>query len=113
MGTCVVVSGGARGPDRVAERTARRLGYPEARIHLPNWKLHGRAAGMIRNKTIVDDSDGLILFWDGKSSGTKGTIELTRRAEKPLILILESDRSLEMEMERWETGWIRRILESE
>lgn len=88
LGRCVIISGGAEGVDITAEEEARRLGYPEPVVYLPNWKQHKRAAGMIRNRTIVEDSDGLVVFWDGVSPGTRGTIELAKKAGKPYILVM-------------------------
>jgi len=91
LGRCVVVSGGAEGVDITAEKEARRLGYPEPVVHLPNWKQHKKAAGMIRNRLIVEDSDGLIVFWDGASPGTRGTLKLAKQAKKPYILVMISN----------------------
>lgn len=88
LGRCVIVSGGAEGVDITAEEEARRLGYPEPAVYLPNWKQHKKAAGMIRNRIIVEDSDGLVVFWDGVSPGTKGTIELAKKVGKPYILVM-------------------------
>jgi hypothetical protein len=75
----VVVSGGARGVDRVAATEAIKCGlcvdeYPA------EWDRLGKSAGFARNQTIVDNCDELHAFWDGQSNGTKHTIELARRA---------------------------------
>lgn len=102
LGRCVIVSGGAEGVDINAEEEARWLGYPEPIIHLPNWKQYKKAAGMIRNRTIVEDSDGLIIFWDGVSSGTRGTIELAKQAKKPYILVMAANGMvLSLEKVNW------------
>lgn len=79
----VVVSGGALGVDYTAESAAKDRGM-DAHIYRANWKLHGRRAGFIRNKQIVDYADRVVAFWDGSSSGTAHTIQLTRLARKPL-----------------------------
>ena len=79
----VVVSGGARGVDSVAAGAARARGL-EVAEHLPDWKTYGRAAGMVRNKAIVRDADRVAAFWDGVSGGTANTIDITRRAGKPV-----------------------------
>ena len=102
LGRCVVVSGGAKGVDITAEKEARRLGYPEPAIHLPKWKQQGRAAGMIRNRLIIEDSDGLIIFWDGVSPGTAGTLKLAKQAKKPHILVMISNgMTLAIEKVNW------------
>lgn len=47
----------------------------------------GKAAGFMRNQTIVDRSDEVYAFWDGESRGTKDTINKTLRARKNLTVI--------------------------
>ena len=85
----VVVSGGARGVDRIAEIAASRHGL-ETSIHLPDWDLHGKAAGFIRNRQIVDDADEVVAFWDGGSRGTKSTIDLAKKQGKPVRVFYDS-----------------------
>lgn len=70
----VIMSGGARGVDRLAEKWARELEYPLS-IHKPDWKRYGRGAGLIRNRCMVDDADALLAIWDGHSRGTCHVIE--------------------------------------
>lgn len=51
-----------------------------------NWKMYGKAAGMIRNKEMLDSVVGLeglkycLAFWDGKSKGTHNMITLCSSA---------------------------------
>lgn len=89
-----VVSGGANGVDKMAERWAKEQGL-ECRVFPAEWG-HGRAAGPIRNKLIVDHlmvnsltiSDGFMIAMpkvnaDGSySRGTKNSIELAEKAGK-------------------------------
>ena len=77
----VVITGGARGVDTIAEQTARTCGL-DVVVHPANWTLHGKAAGQIRNQIVVDDCDRLVAFWDGTSPGTKGAISLASKAGK-------------------------------
>jgi hypothetical protein len=72
--TTTVVSGGARGVDRAAEQAARKRGL-EVIVHRAEWERFGWTAGYERNKLIVADADGLVAFWDGKSRGTRDSIE--------------------------------------
>ena len=39
--------------------------------HPANWGLYGRGAGPIRNAEMVKDSDGVVVFWNGESSGAE------------------------------------------
>jgi len=82
-----IVSGGARGADAMGKKFARnhRLRYEE---YSADWEKYGNSAGMIRNKEIVDNSDAVILFWDGKSSGTKNTLETVMARGLPHVLVI-------------------------
>lgn len=80
-----IVSGGAKGADSLAERYAFDNGI-ETIIFIPDWKRHGRGAGMIRNKAIVSAADVIVAFWDGTSKGTKNSIELAKKAGKRVIV---------------------------
>ncbi len=82
---CIVVSGGARGIDTLAREAAESTGcyYEE---FLPDWKTYGKKAGFLRNQTIVDSCDELHAWWDGKSRGTAHSIELAKKAGKPVII---------------------------
>lgn len=82
----IVVTGGARGADRIAERLARERGLAVEVIRA-DWQTYGRAAGMLRNRTLVERCDRVIAFWDGKSPGTRHTIELARMAGKRVEVI--------------------------
>lgn len=82
----VVISGGARGVDRVAASAARAAGHT-VREFLPDWDRHGKSAGFKRNAQIVEASDRLVAFWDGKSRGTADTIEKARQADLTITVI--------------------------
>ena len=83
-----VVSGGAIGPDSWAAHEARRCGLAVITF-LPDWKTHGRAAGMIRNSAIVEACDLLVAFWRGASRGTADSVGKARRAGKPFEIFTE------------------------
>ena len=81
-----VISGGAKGADLLGERFAKCWKI-ETRVFLPNWNELGKKAGFVRNQQIVDACDIVLAFWDGKSKGTKHTIDLARLAKKPTFII--------------------------
>lgn len=83
----VIVSGGAKGADTLAEQFAREWGIPVL-VLLPNWDKFGRSAGMIRNKSILDNCDKLVAFWDGRSPGTVNSINMANKNNKLLKVIL-------------------------
>lgn len=81
-----VVSGGAKGADTLGHKWA-----VENKLYVdtysPNWRKFGKGAGYIRNITIIDNSNVIIAFWDGKSKGTKHTIDNTKKKGKKCIII--------------------------
>lgn len=81
----MVVSGGAAGADRLAERWAEENHIPTT-IYKPDWKKYGKAAGLMRNREIVNDSDLVIAFWNGWSKGTASSIDLAKEMGKGLII---------------------------
>lgn len=70
----MIVSGGAKGADSLAEKYSRERAIPIA-IYEPDYIKYGKSAPIIRNKEIVRLSDLVIAFWDGKSTGTKFVID--------------------------------------
>lgn len=69
-----VVSGGARGADSIGSDWASARGL-DALIFLPEYEKYGRSAPFRRNTDIVENSDIIVAFWDGKSTGTKDSLE--------------------------------------
>lgn len=81
-----IVSGGARGVDSAAEMEARVQGM-EVIVFLPDWNKHGKKAGFLRNIDIVNAADRVVAFWDGESKGTQHSINLAKKAGKPVEVI--------------------------
>jgi len=73
-----IVSGTARGADKLGERYAREKGY-DIKQFPANWDKFGKSAGYIRNDEMAKYSDMLIAFWDGTSKGTKHMIDLANK----------------------------------
>lgn len=80
-----LISGGAIGADTYAQMYAEKNNI-KIQIFKPDWKRYGRSAGMIRNKLIVNTCDFLIAFWDGKSKGTKNSIDLAKKQKKKVLI---------------------------
>ena len=72
-----IVSGGARGADRLGERYAREHGLKLTRFPA-NWEAEGRRAGYIRNRRMAQYADALVAFWDSESPGTRHMIKIAR-----------------------------------
>jgi hypothetical protein len=82
----VFVSGGAVGADKCGEQFARENDL-SCEIYKPDWKQYGKRAGFIRNETIVQKSELIIAFWDGKSKGTRNTISLAKKYNVPVRVV--------------------------
>ena len=79
------VSGTARGADRMGEEWARLHKVPVKKFPA-DWDTHGKSAGHIRNAEMAEYGDVLIAYWDGKSRGTKGMIDLaTKKGLKVIV----------------------------
>ncbi len=82
-----IVSGGALGIDSCAADYAKVMGIKLTEF-LPDYRRYGKGAPIRRNKQIAEYADEGIAFWDGKSKGTKNTIELFKKLGKPITVIL-------------------------
>lgn len=69
-----VFSGTADGADKLGERWASECGIL-VRKFKPRWQQHGLAAGPIRNAEMAKEAHLCVLFWNGKSRGTKNMLE--------------------------------------
>lgn len=69
-----VVSGTARGVDKLGERYAVENVIPITRF-VPDWNKYGKRAGFLRNAEMGDYAEALVAVWDGESRGTKQMID--------------------------------------
>lgn len=81
-----IVSGTARGADKLGEQYAKERGYQLA-LFPADWDTHGKSGGAIRNADMAKYADALIAFWDGSSRGTKHMIETMRFMNKPVKVV--------------------------
>ncbi|MBR2467308.1 MAG: DUF2493 domain-containing protein [Clostridia bacterium] len=82
-----IVSGGARGVDTLAANYAKQHGLKLTEF-LPEYERYGRAAPILRNQKIVNYSDKIIVFWDGKSKGTLSVINYAKKIGKAYDIII-------------------------
>lgn len=74
----VVITGGARGADQLAETIARSLGF-QVETYPADWRGKGRRAGIIRNLEMLNTNPNLVLaFHQNGSRGTQHTIDEAR-----------------------------------
>jgi hypothetical protein len=71
----LLVEGGAKGADSLANQWAKKNNIPVDTVNA-EWDTHGKAAGMIRNRKMLDKHPEahLIGFPVGESRGTRGCI---------------------------------------
>lgn len=75
-----VVSGCARGADRLGEVYAYSKGWSVKRFPA-DWDTHGKSAGMIRNKQMAEYADAAIVIMV-EGAGNKGSQNMVECAEK-------------------------------
>ncbi len=83
-----IVSGTAKGVDKLGELYANKYGLPIKRFPA-NWDMYGKSAGYIRNAAMMEYADGLIAIWDGQSKGTKNMLQIMRKSDKPVFVCLD------------------------
>lgn len=76
-----LVSGGAKGVDSLAR--AYSIEHDKPFKEFPaDWDLHGKIAGFIRNREIVEYATDVVAFHYMASRGTQHTIDLARGSGK-------------------------------
>ena len=84
--TELIISGGAKGIDRIAERYADENQIKKLIIR-PQYDRYGNGAPFKRNEEMVKLCDTVLAIWDGKSRGTKYTVEYAKKKNKAVIIV--------------------------
>lgn len=82
-----IIHGGAQGADHTAAYIARNTFHMPTKAYYADWKKHGRAAGPIRNRQMLDTKpDRVIAFHDNldASKGTRDCVTEARRRGIPV-----------------------------
>jgi hypothetical protein len=89
----IIVSGGAKGVDSIAEDWAKDRGLITIVVY-PAWNDKNgnfvRSAGFKRNEVIWDIAECGVAFWDRVSKGTEHSFQLAKERNKK-IAIIEAD----------------------
>ena len=88
----VIVSGGAKGADSLAEQYAKEKGYI-LKVFPAQWSKYGNRAGYIRNEEMHQyiskaTKRGVVAFWDRQSHGTEHNFSMCRKYDNPLRKII-------------------------
>ena len=87
-----IISGGAKGIDACAREYALANNIKLTEL-LPEYGKYGKAAPIVRNREIVNAADCVLAFWNGKSRGTKYTIDYAQNTGKPVFVTELFDNS--------------------
>jgi len=96
-----IVSGGALGADKLGETFAKEFNIP-TKIFPANWedfsepckikvndkgKQYNALAGFNRNTQIIQSADFIVIFWDGKSPGTRDSMKKAHQLKKDMLIV--------------------------
>ena len=81
-----IISGTARGADRMGEQYAAEHGYKIDQFPA-EWSKYHQGAGPIRNLEMVKTADAVVAFWDNQSTGTKNIIDCAKQEDIPYKVI--------------------------
>lgn len=83
----LVISGHARGIDKIGEEWGEFYGLPIER-YPAYWDLHGKKAGFLRNREMANVAEAAVLFWDGESRGTRSMLKLSLERSLHTVLYI-------------------------
>lgn len=79
-----IITGGAKGADSLAHEWACRRKL-QTEVYHADWDTHGKAAGMIRNRLMLQQEPNVVIAFPG-SSGTENMITISRKAGIPVFI---------------------------
>lgn len=83
----VVIEGEARGADTLGREWAKERGFSV--LEFPaDWDKHGRAAGPIRNKQMLEQEPDLVVAFHKDISSSKGTLNMITQANRANIPVM-------------------------
>ena len=85
-----VITGGARGADKLAELACNELGI-ECIVIPADWATHGKAAGPIRNRKMLDHGPDLVIAFHDDLESSKGTLNCVNQARNRSIPVARYD----------------------
>ena len=82
----MIISGGAKGADTLAQRYARDNGIPIYIIY-PDYRKYGKVAPFRRNVIIANLAEKMIAFAYSDSRGTRHAVNKMKQLNKPVVVI--------------------------
>jgi hypothetical protein len=80
----LIIHGDCRGADRIAAQVADELGF-FVEPHTADWNKHGKAAGPIRNREMLDLEPKLVIAFHSRLFKSKGTLDCILEANRRRI----------------------------
>lgn len=102
-GISEIVSGTAKGADKLGERYAVAKSIPIKRFPA-DWNKYGKVAGHVRNRQMAKYADACVVFWDGESRGTANMIQCTRELKLPTMVVKYRERKYQVINVRGKVG---------
>lgn len=85
-----IISGTAKGVDRLAETWAQENLIPVKRFPA-DWNKYGKKAGILRNTEMINyvqkNGGAVICIWDGKSRGTRHMINACKTLDLKCYIV--------------------------
>lgn len=86
----VIISGGAKGADSLAEKYAKDHGH-ELKVFYAEWDKYGKSAGYKRNEVMHKyisqfEKKQVVAFWDGVSKGTAHNFGIAPEYDNPILI---------------------------
>lgn len=81
-----IISGGAKGADWLGEVYAKGRGIKTIKVP-PDWDRYGKSAGYRRNVEMAKIATHCIVFWDGKSKGSRHMIDIAQAYDLVLDVV--------------------------
>ena len=82
----IIVNGGANGADRLGLLYGNEKGYT-VKDFPADWDKFGKRAAFLRNSQMSEYGDALVLFWDGKSKGSKMMLDIATKDGKDIRVV--------------------------
>lgn len=92
----ITLCGECEGPDKIGKKWAIENNIP-VKSYEADWNKYGKAAGPIRNEEMAKDATHAVIFYDGKSRGSKNMIELCKKYKLKYCVVNYITHEMEFE----------------
>lgn len=87
-----IVCGMAKGADLLGKKWADKNNIPVHEFPA-DWNKYGKRAGHLRNWEMAKNADAIIIFWDGKSPGSRSMLSIADQMGLEGVLINYIDKT--------------------